>query len=65
MNRLFFGLHPKIFHFFESYGIYVIRFYINGKWVYVITDDKIPCDKNNNPLFGSAIGKNCNYFSIV
>ena len=37
------GLYPPIFHQFRKYGIYVIRFFKNFQWRYVIIDDKLPC----------------------
>ena len=40
------GLHPPLFHFLEKYGIYVIRFYKNFDWRYVIVDDRLPCLEN-------------------
>lgn len=42
--KLFEGIHPLAFHRFQERGIYVFQFYVKAKWVYVITDDKIPCN---------------------
>lgn len=37
------GLYPPIFHHYRRYGMYVIRFFKNFAWRYVIIDDKLPC----------------------
>lgn len=36
------GVYPPIFHKYRAIGLYVIRFFKNFKWVYVITDERIP-----------------------
>lgn len=41
------GVYPYIFHQFSKYGIYVLRFFKNMKWVYVLIDDQIPCYSTN------------------
>jgi calpain len=51
------GLYPPIFHHFKKYGIFVIRFFKNFAWRYVVIDDKLPCHKNystneNELIFG-------------
>lgn len=46
---LFNGVYPPIFHQFKRYGIYVLRFYKNFAWRYVIIDDQLPCHANRNP----------------
>lgn len=43
--KLFEGLHPLVFHRFEARGIFVVQFYIRSKWLYIIVDDKIPCNE--------------------
>lgn len=48
------GIYPPIFHFLREYGIYVFRFYKDGQWLYVITDDLLPCDQTGNLLFASS-----------
>jgi Ca2+-binding EF-hand superfamily protein len=37
------GMYCPMFHFLRKYGIYVIRFFKNYSWRYVIIDDKLPC----------------------
>lgn len=39
------GVYPPIFHRFRSVGLYVIRFFKNFNWTYVIIDQRIPIDK--------------------
>ena len=34
------GVYPPMFHFLNDKGIYVIRFFKNYKWTYVIIDDR-------------------------
>lgn len=34
-----------MFHYLRKYGMYVIRFFKNYKWCYVIIDDRLPCQK--------------------
>ncbi|MFM7850488.1 MAG: hypothetical protein ACKO96_00895, partial [Flammeovirgaceae bacterium] len=35
------GVYPPIFHKFRSIGLYVIRFYKNFNWIYVLIDERI------------------------
>ena len=37
------GVYPPMFHSFRKYGLYVLRFYKNFMWRYIIMDDKLPC----------------------
>ena len=58
-NKLAFGLskgvYPPIFHFYRKKGIYVMRFFKEFKWRYVIIDDRLPCSKTNRiPVFGKC-----------
>jgi hypothetical protein len=38
-----FGVYPPMFHYLRKYGMYVMRFFKNYKWRYVIIDDRLPC----------------------
>ncbi len=40
------GIYCPVFHYLRQYSIYVIRFYKDYGWRYVIIDDKLPCYKN-------------------
>ena len=42
---------------YRKKGLYVFRFFKNFRWVYVITDDRLPC-QNERPVFGTC--KNLN-----
>jgi len=47
------GVYPPIFHRFRSCGLYVMRFFKNFQWTYVIVDQRIPVDKKTKkPVFG-------------
>ena len=47
------GVYPPIFHKFREIGLYVIRFFKNFNWVYVLIDEIIPIDKDTKlPVFG-------------
>jgi len=50
------GVYPPMFHYLRKYGMYVMRFFKNYSWRYVIIDDRIPCYKKEygNPdiVFG-------------
>lgn len=47
------GVYPPIFHRFRSIGLYVLRFFKNFQWIYVIVDQRIPVDKKTRvPIFG-------------
>lgn len=37
------GTYPPLFHFLSKYGIYVMKFFKNYRWRYVIIDDRLPC----------------------
>lgn len=39
------GTYPPLFHFLAQQGIYVMRFYKQAQWLYVIIDDRLPCLK--------------------
>ena len=39
------GVYPPIFHRFRSKNLFCFKFFKNGKWRYVIIDDKLPCRK--------------------
>lgn len=54
-SSLSMGVYPPIFHRFRLQGIYVLRFFKNFEWVYVIIDDRIPVRKDKKvPVFGSC-----------
>jgi hypothetical protein len=49
------GVYPPLFHMYRKKGIYVLRFFKDFKWRYVIIDDRLPCGTNNGqPVFGKC-----------
>jgi calpain, invertebrate len=42
---------------YRKKGLYVFRFYKNFNWVYVIVDDRLPCE-NSKPVFGRCTNLN-------
>jgi len=49
------GVYPPIFHKYRRKSIYVIRFFKNNAWRYVIIDDRLPTYKGNQQLvFGKC-----------
>ena len=50
------GVYPPIFHKFRKFGIYVLRFFKNYKWRYVIIDERLPVNVANQlPVFASCV----------
>ena len=41
-SYLSYGIHPKMFHYFTKFGIYVFKFFKKFKPVYVVVDDLFP-----------------------
>jgi len=49
------GVYPPIFHMYRKKGLYVLRFFKDFCWRYVIVDERIPCHKHNcSPVFGKC-----------
>jgi len=60
------GVYPPIFHRYRSIGLYVIRLFIDLKWVYVIVDERIPIDsKTRLPCFGRCRNINEMWVSLI
>ena len=54
-SALSMGVYPPIFHRYRLCGIYVMRFFKNFEWVYVIIDDRLPISKaKKTTVFGSC-----------
>lgn len=54
-NTLSSGVYPPLFHKFRQRGIFVIRFFKNFQWRYVLIDNRIPVERySNEPIFGSC-----------
>ena len=43
------GLYPPIFHKYRTRGLFVLRIYKNFKWIYVITDERVPAMMRVDP----------------
>jgi len=57
-SSLSLGVWPSIFHRHRLQGIYVLRFFKNFEWIYVIVDDRLPVDKTTKKLvFGKCINQ--------
>ena len=58
VNELTSGVYPSLFHYFSQFGIYVLRFFKDYEWRYVIIDDRLPCygEENQEPqlIFASC-----------
>lgn len=49
------GVYAPIFHKFRFNGIYVLRFFKDSCWRYVLIDDRLPCYSGNKSLvFGKC-----------
>jgi hypothetical protein len=44
------GVYPPIFHKFRTRKIYILRFFKEFAWRYVIIDDQLPCFSGNSSL---------------
>lgn len=40
---------------FKKYGVYTCRFYVDGEWIEVITDTRIPCIANEEDSLGVPV----------
>jgi calpain, invertebrate len=47
------GVYPPIFHIYRKKGMYIFRFFKNFKWIYVLIDDRLPCN-NRELVFGKC-----------
>jgi calpain len=44
------GIYCPIFHYLAQYGIYVMRFFKNYTWTYVIVDDRLPVFEDSHEV---------------
>ena len=42
------GVYPPMFHYLRKHGMYVMRFFKDYGWRYVIIDDRLPCFDREN-----------------
>ena len=52
MTKFSKGVYPPLFHCYRYKGMYVFRFFKNFQWLYVIVDDRLPCEIDGPPVFG-------------
>lgn len=52
------GVYPPIFHSFSAKGLYVLKFFKNGAWRYVIIDERLPCYDQEGYEPSLVFGKN-------
>ena len=43
VNEILSGVYPSLFHYFSRFGMYVLRFFKDYQWRYVLIDDRLPC----------------------
>lgn len=53
------GVYPPIFHKYRAIGLYVLRFFKNFQWVYVVTDERIPVHTEEGPKKGQPVFGAC------
>ncbi len=60
------AVFPPVFHHYAEKGLYVFRFFKDGRWRYVMVDDMIPCDKTKGgaPVFSWA-GDECLFVPLI
>ena len=55
------GVYPPIFHMYRKFNMYVLRFFKDFKWRYVVIDDRLPMRDlggTYNYIFGKCSTKN-------
>ena len=50
---------------FKTHGILTLRFWKEGKWIYVHIDDRIPCDASMQPLYSKCKDPNETFILIL
>jgi hypothetical protein len=59
-------VYPPIFHKFRNRGVYVLRFFKNFEWIYVIIDQRLPVDKKTGkPVFGHCEKPNEMWVALI
>lgn len=60
------GVHPPLFHHLRQFGLYVFRFVKDAQYVYVITDDLLPCYADSpEPKFAKSPRTDLFWVSLV
>lgn len=58
-------MYPPIFHNLSQYGIYIMRFFKNFKWRYVMIDDKLACKDNGEIMYGHCRHANESWVALI
>lgn len=58
------GVYPPLFHIYRKKGIFVFRIFKEFKWMYVIVDERLPCE-NNRPVFGHCKNITENWVNLI
>lgn len=58
-------MYPLAFHSFAQIGLYVFKFFVRERWVYVLVDNKIPCNVEDEPLFSSSANGQNSWVSLI
>jgi calpain len=45
------GVYPPMFHYLAAFGIYVLRFFKDFKWRFVLIDDRLACKENGEIIY--------------
>ena len=60
------GVYPPVFHRYRSIGLYVIRLFVEFRWIYVLIDERIFIDsKTRKPVFGRCTNINEMWVSLI
>lgn len=65
-HQLLTGVYPSLFHNFSKFGLYVMRFFKDYDWRYVLIDNRLPCygEANQDPQLVFASCENENEFWV-
>ena len=47
------GVYPPCFHYLRKFGIYVLKFFKNGRYRYVVIDSRLPVLKGTGEVIYS------------
>ena len=60
------GVYPPIFHKYRDVGLYVLRFFKNFQWIYVVVDQRVIVDKRTRtPVFGHCKDPNEMWVALI
>jgi hypothetical protein len=59
------GVFPPIFHMYRKHGLYVLRFFKDFKWRYVLLDNRLPVFENGSLVFGKCKSENEFWVPII